>query len=240
MTTAMKVELIYEKTCPNIEAAREQLLLAFADTGIDAQWQEWEVSAEDTPNDVRGYGSPTILVNGVDIADDEQNTNSCRVYAVAGGGFTGVPPLDKIKNALQANMKNNPKKWKLNTAMLPSLGAALLPKLTCPACWPAYAGLLSSFGIGFFDYTPYLLPLTSVFLLLALGALWYRAEKRRGYKPLFLGIGASLILLVGKFFYDSDIFMYIGLGFLVTASVWNTWPRKTAGENIACPNCVTK
>ena len=42
-------------------------------------------------------------------------------------------------------------------ALLPAIGAALLPKLTCPACWPAYAAVLSALGVSFVDYTPYLL-----------------------------------------------------------------------------------
>jgi len=32
---------------------------------------------------------------------------------------------------------------------LPGIGAALLPNATCPACWPVYAGILSSLGLGF-------------------------------------------------------------------------------------------
>ena len=54
---------------------------------------------------------------------------------------------------------------------LPAIGPALLPKITCAACWPVYAGLLSALGTGFVDYTPYLLPLTAVFLVLTLAVL---------------------------------------------------------------------
>lgn len=58
-------------------------------------------------------------------------------------------------------------------------GLALLPKLTCPVCWPAYTALLSSVGINFVDY-PYLLPTLTTFLAIALWALSYRAATRRG------------------------------------------------------------
>ena len=81
-------------------------------------------------------------------------------------------------------------------AILSAIGLALLPKLTCPACWPAYAGLLSSFGIGFFNYTSYLLPITFVFLIVAVAALIYRAKARRGYGPFVLGLLASIAILV--------------------------------------------
>jgi mercuric ion transport protein len=41
---------------------------------------------------------------------------------------------------------------------LPGVGVSLLPKLTCPACWPAYAGLLSSVGLGFSYQRPIYCP----------------------------------------------------------------------------------
>ena len=127
------------------------------------------------------------------------------------------------------------KNLRSNTAMLPTIGVALLPKLTCPACWPAYAGLLSSLGISFVDYTPYLLPFTLVFLAISVGALGFKASSRRGYGPLLLGLAAGTILTTGKFIYNNDAALYIGLGILVAASVWNSWPRNTAtGECSAC------
>ncbi|MBE9516506.1 MAG: MerC domain-containing protein [Proteobacteria bacterium] len=123
--------------------------------------------------------------------------------------------------------------------MLPALGAALLPKLFCPACWPAYAGLLSSVGIGFFNYTPWIMPLTLFFVLIALTALFWRAKNRRGYGPFLLGLVASSILVVGKFIYESDVAMYIGLAMLVSASLWNTWPIARKTETPHCAACTS-
>jgi hypothetical protein len=61
-------------------------------------------------------------------------------------------------------------RWKQGLLALPSVAFSMLPKLACPACWPAYAGLLTSVGLGFLISTVYLLPLTIAFLVLALGA----------------------------------------------------------------------
>lgn len=240
----MKVELVYEKTCPNIEAARAQLLKAFTESGIMPRWTEWEVSSPDAPQHVHGYGSPTILVDGQDVSGGmpEGNDYCCRVYPRGEHGNQGVPAVDDIVDALKfvqqvPAIKQNTSRWRQNGAMLPTVGAAFLPKLACPACWPAYAGLLSSLGIGFFDYTPYLLPLTAVFLLIAVAALAYHARQRRGYKPFLMGLLAGAILLIGKFYFDSDAAMYTGLSLLVAASLWNTWPRsQSAGAS--CPACV--
>jgi hypothetical protein len=39
--------------------------------------------------------------------------------------------------------------WKQSLMTIPGVGMSLVPKLACPSCWPAYAGLLSSVGLGF-------------------------------------------------------------------------------------------
>lgn len=131
----------------------------------------------------------------------------------------------------------NIKSIKFNTSLVPTVGVALLPKLTCPACWPAYAGLLSSLGIGFVDYTPYLVPFTLVFLVISLSTMVYHAKSRHGYGPLLLGLFAGAVLMVGKFVYDNDIAMYTGLVILVAASLWNTWPKAQMAN---CEACATK
>ena len=108
---------------------------------------------------------------------------------------------------------------------MPGIAFAFLPKLACPACWPAYAGLLSSVGLGFLLDTTYLFPLTAAFLVLAVGALAFRARTRRGYGPFRVGLAAAAVVLVGKFIFESDAAMYGGIGLLVAASVWNAWPK---------------
>jgi len=114
--------------------------------------------------------------------------------------------------------------WKQNLVAAPGIGLSLLPKLACPACWPAYTGLLSSVGLGFLVSGVYLLPLTAAFLLLAVGSLAFRAQGRHGYGPLVLGMLAAGVILFGKFSLASDPVLYAGLGLLVAASVWNSWP----------------
>lgn len=121
------------------------------------------------------------------------------------------------------------------TAALPATGLAALPKLTCPACWPIYSGLLSSLGLGFVNYTPYLFPLTILFLLLSLVSPAYRGGGRRGYKPFFLGLVAATGVVIGKFVLDSDAAMYAGVALLVGAAFWNSWPKSSSGS---CPACA--
>jgi hypothetical protein len=85
-------------------------------------------------------------------------------------------------------------KWRHAAMAAPGVGVSLLPKLACPACLPAYAGVLFSVGLGFLIGTAYLLPLTIAFLLLALVVMAFRARVRRGYRPLLVGLVASVYL----------------------------------------------
>lgn len=232
-----RIEFIYEQSCPNIADARAQLRLALEQTGLPAHWQEWEHNDPNSPAYARRYGSPSILVDGDDVAGEPaSDAPSCRIYTNTQGRNRGVPDAALIRRALEKRMQN-PKPFlpteRLQLAsLLPAVGAALLPKLTCPACWPAYAALLSALGVGFVDYTPVLLPLTLVFLIVTLAILAWRPK--RGYAPLALGLFAAAIMLIGKFFFDSDIATYAGVALLVGASTWNAWPTQTKA---VCVNC---
>ena len=81
--------------------------------------------------------------------------------------------------------------WKRAAAFIPGVGVALLPKLTCPMCWPAYAGLLTTLGLGFLLSERYLFAVTAVFLLMSVGALTFRYRERRGIAPAVVGLGVE-------------------------------------------------
>jgi len=91
---------------------------------------------------------------------------------------------------------------------------------------PAYAGLLGSMGLAFVLQTAYLLPVTVIALVVVAAALGFRARRRRGYGPFVLGVFAACLLLVGKFVLKFDAAQYGGIGLLIFASVWNSWPVK--------------
>lgn len=119
---------------------------------------------------------------------------------------------------------------------LPGIGVAMLPKLLCPLCWPAYATVVSSLGLGFLVGTTYMLPITTSFLGLTLWVLAFRARLRRGLAPFLLGLVASAAVLIGKFYLESNPVMYSGVGLLVAASVWNGWPRRM--NRAGCEKCA--
>jgi hypothetical protein len=102
-------------------------------------------------------------------------------------------------------------------------------------CWPAYAGIVSALGLGFLISTKYRLLLTISFLALTTVALGFRASKRHGYGPLSMGLVAAATILVGKFYFNVTQAGLAGVGLLIAASVWNSWPRRATP---AGPECV--
>jgi len=127
--------------------------------------------------------------------------------------------------------------WKHTLAIVSGIGVSLLPKLMCPVCWPAYAGIVSALGLSFLISTQYLLPLTAAFLAITAAALGFRASQRHGYGPLWLCLIAAATILTGKFYFDVAQAAYAGVALLIAASVWNSWPRHAA-TTPACPACV--
>lgn len=105
VTEQPRVELVFDMDCPHVDAARALLRHAFSATGLPAGWYEWIRNAPDTPDNLRGLGSPSIVIDGRDVSGDETGqarlpaVASCRLYR-HDEGFRGVPPLDVVTHAL--------------------------------------------------------------------------------------------------------------------------------------------
>ncbi|MGE0560154.1 MAG: hypothetical protein AB7E73_12475 [Burkholderiales bacterium] len=239
----MKVELIYDADCPNVERARALLIRAFTGTGVSARWLEWERTAAGSPEYAKTFGSPTILIDGKDVAEtsDVSGSGACRVYSDGTGRLSGIPPLEAVASALLAKAApvtpSTPGRWQTLVAASPALGVALLPKLVCPLCFPAYAAILGALGIEFIDYTPYLLPLTAFFLAVALGVLALQARRTGHVGALLLGLAAAMIVLLGKFHFEHDWLTTGGVILLITAILLGN--RNRTSTTPACPACVS-
>lgn len=128
---------------------------------------------------------------------------------------------------------------------LPGIGAALLPNATCPACWPVYAGILSSLGLGFLMTGPYFYLFIGILVSVSLFSLGYKAKTRRGYLPFWIGASGTVIIIASKYYTLSDYFLYAGALLLIIASVWNSIPRKGGASpvadetNVECTDCRT-
>ena len=223
------VEFVYEKGCPNIKPTRQVLLQAFSKMNVKPHWQEWEVNDSSSPQYVRQYGSPTILVDGIDIDEskDLNNANQCRLYTQTNNVFSGVPPLEKIVSAIQKAKTvesglNQISVSSLKITAIPVMLLALLPKVVCPFCWPLYTGMLGAIGINFINYTPYIFPLLTLFLILTIAGLIMGARVNKQYKPVYLGIISSVFILLGKVLFETNILIYSGIIGLVVSVIWQS------------------
>jgi hypothetical protein len=129
------VDLVYASDCPNVSLARANMLLAFARAGVKPKWSEHRIGDPQAPEHTRGYGSPSILVDGRDVAGLPPSAEgSCRIYeGAAGRGH--VPTAEQIAGALisaQGPMKSTGAGWRSNLAMLPGIGFASFRRSLAP------------------------------------------------------------------------------------------------------------
>lgn len=99
-----KIEFFYYADCPSHERALELLRAGMAEEHVDVPIEIIEVRSDDEARRFNFFGSPTIRVNGVDIAplpDDLPEPGlTCRAYRRADGRISPLPPRELIAAAL--------------------------------------------------------------------------------------------------------------------------------------------
>lgn len=125
----MRVELIYDTGCPNVAATRANLLQTFAAAQFEARWTEWERSSPASPAYVPRFGSPSVLVDGLDVEGETptESVSRCRLYASAEGRYSGTPSVELIEASLRrADLKGaSANGWLMEADPLSRLPASL-------------------------------------------------------------------------------------------------------------------
>jgi mercuric ion transport protein len=97
----VKIQLLTFPGCPNAAAARELIQKVLSSSGIRASLEEVNTTAPEAPEHLRGWGSPTILIDGVDIEGlHSPGTASCRVYRDSDGALRGIPSEATVLDAI--------------------------------------------------------------------------------------------------------------------------------------------
>lgn len=107
----MKIEVLYVPDCPHHPAALLRLHEILAAEGVAAAIHQVAVSNLAMAKALRFCGSPTIRINGRDIAGESEDVGnfavSCRLYP--GSKQMGVPPVEMIRRAVrEARTIENP------------------------------------------------------------------------------------------------------------------------------------
>ena len=102
----MNVELLWWEGCPSTEKARAAVEEALRDLHLDGtQVRMREIRSDGDARDAGFVGSPTILIDGVDLvpaAAEEQIGLSCRVYRRRDGRVSPIPDPDDLREALRS------------------------------------------------------------------------------------------------------------------------------------------
>jgi hypothetical protein len=99
------IELLWWAGCPSTDKAQSELEQAIRDVGLSAvEVRRTEIVTDDEARE-RGFaGSPTILVDGADVASpgpDEVAGLACRAYRRRDGRISPTPDPDDTREALR-------------------------------------------------------------------------------------------------------------------------------------------
>jgi hypothetical protein len=107
----VKVEVFYVEHCPSHSAAVKLVKQVLMEHGVAAEIHEVLVRNQGMARELGFVGSPTIRINGKDVAGESQNANgfalSCRLYA--GSKQIGLPPAELIHRAVQEAQRGRKK-----------------------------------------------------------------------------------------------------------------------------------
>ncbi len=104
----MNIQLLVFRGCPHAEGARASLRRVLVSMGLPPGFEEIDVSQEGCPETLKRWGSPTVLIDGQDVAGaSSADGGTCRVYSTP-SGLSGVPPEEDIRAALTRSLKDRP------------------------------------------------------------------------------------------------------------------------------------
>jgi hypothetical protein len=100
----VNVELLWWEGCPSTERALESVREALAELGLaGVELSTREIRTDDDADQAGFVGSPTILIDGVDLvpaAAEEPIGLSCRIYRRRDGRISPLPDPDDLREAL--------------------------------------------------------------------------------------------------------------------------------------------
>ena len=102
----MNVELLWWEGCPSTDRALAAVRGALSDLGLEGvEVRTREIKDDGDAAEAGFVGSPTILIDGVDLAPaaaDEQIGLSCRVYRRRDGRVSPIPDPEDLREALRS------------------------------------------------------------------------------------------------------------------------------------------
>ena len=118
------------------------------------------------------------------------------------------------------------------TLTLPAAVLPLLPSFTCPVCLAAYAGVLSTLGLGFVLTEGVLAPLIVAFLFVGIASVAWTTRSHRRAGPLSMIVAGSGAVVAGRLVWSTPAVLYVGIALVVAASLWNLWLKRPVRRSL--------
>ena len=103
MAKRPRIDVLYFKGCPHVDATIELIDDVIAERGFQAQISRVEIRDGEDALRQRFPGSPTVRIDGVDIDPSQRNADRfgmfCRVYR-DGAALRGIPPRAMIEESI--------------------------------------------------------------------------------------------------------------------------------------------
>lgn len=117
--------------------------------------------------------------------------------------------------------------WLQALIAVPAAVFPVLPSFSCPVCIAAYAGILSSLGLGFVLTDRVQRPLIVLFLTIALTSVAWATSQHKKLGPLMLVLPGSLVIVIARLVWSIPWVLYVGVSCLVAGAVWNLILKRT-------------
>lgn len=105
----MRIEVLYVAACPSHPAALKLVRDVLTAEGVSAEIREVLITDDRMATDFAFSGSPTIRINGRDVAGEPSSAKkfalSCRLYP--GSSEIGLPPVELVRRAIVEACKGN-------------------------------------------------------------------------------------------------------------------------------------
>jgi len=167
-------------------------------------WDEQQV----VDRAIEVLSEPPALAGGPDSIDTgyRRETNS---------GTNRNPAIANPAEAPRGNRRNAGPVF----STLASLGVAFFPK--CPVCWAGYLSMLGSASLGQIPYSPWLLPVLVLAMLVNLASVWVRGRVTGRMGPFFLVSAGALAILLARQGPAFEKVAVWGVGLTFAGSMWS-------------------
>ncbi|MFQ5494550.1 MAG: MerC domain-containing protein [Phycisphaerae bacterium] len=130
--------------------------------------------------------------------------------------------------------------WLQTVIAVPAAVLPLLPSFSCPVCVAAYAGLLSSLGLGFLLTDRVQRPLILAFLVVSIAGVGWAARQHKRVGPFLLVLLGSVAIVAGRLIWNLTPALYAGVVCLVVGSVWNLILKRPRRKLVALSVAKTR